>query len=93
MQDYRNTDPVTSRQPFNKPRLKAVALGAIASHPGSNAGEIGVITGGDGSWTRLPELERLGLIRRGPPTYFDGTGRYQATWYIPEQQLNLMEDI
>ena len=93
MQDYRNTDPLTSRQPFNKPRLKAIALGAIASHPGSTAGEIGVITGVDGIWKRLPELERLGLIRRGKPTYFDGTGRYQATWYIPDQQLNLMEDI
>ena len=90
MTDYRTTDPWTSQQPFNKPKLKAVALDAIASHPGSNAGEIGILTGVDGIWKRLPELERLGLIVRGEETFFHGTGRYQSSWYIKEHQLGLL---
>ena len=65
LQSYRMTDPETSRQPFNKEKLQAVALRAIASHPGITAGEIGEITKVDGIWKRLPEHERKGLILRG----------------------------
>ena len=88
---YRLTDPETSQQPVrNKTKLKARALAAIEQHPGITAGKWGEGTGSDGSWKRLPELERDGLIVRGTPAWYYGTGRYQTTWVIrTEQQLEL----
>ena len=87
---YRLTDPETSQQPVNKVRLKATALAAIEQHPGITAGKLGEVTGIDGIWKRLPELERDGLIVRGTPAWYYGTGRYQTTWVIrTEQQLEL----
>ena len=88
---YRMTDPETSRQPFNKEKLQAVALRAIASHPGITAGEIGEITKVDGIWKRLPELERKGLILRGDSRLYLGTGRNQATWRVASRQLSFTE--
>ena len=87
---YRLTDPVTSRQPVHdKPRLKAAALAAIARHPGITAGSLGDVTHIDGIWKRLRELERDGLIVRGAPVWYPGTGRYQTTWRIAEKQLEM----
>ena len=86
---YRLTDPETSRQPFDKPKLKATALAAIARNPGITAGSLGDVTRIDGIWKRLPELERDGLIVRGAPRWYPGTGRYQTTWRIAEQQLKM----
>jgi hypothetical protein len=87
---YRLTDPETSQQPVrNKVRLKATALAAIEQHPGITAGKLGEVTGIDGIWKRLPEMERDGLIIRGRPARYFGTGRFQTTWTIVEKQLEL----
>ena len=86
---YRLTDPETSQQPVrNKIRLKATALAAIEQHPGITAGELGEITGRQ-LWKRLRELERDGLIVRGAPAWYPGTGRYQITWRLADRQLEL----
>ena len=91
-QTYRNTDPVTSRQEVkNKPRLQAIALDAIAKYPDITAGELGHLTHVDGLWKRLPEMEAKGLIERSGVALFSGTGKYQPTWKIREQQLQLLE--
>jgi|2_EtaG_2_1085320.scaffolds.fasta_scaffold10726_4 hypothetical protein len=84
-QDYRNTDPITSRQgATNKPRLQAIALEMIARHPaGVTAGEMG----GE-LWKRLSELERKGLIQRDGFAFFQQTGRWQTKWKIRETQLS-----
>ena len=87
---YRLTDPETSRQPVhNKSGLKAMALAAIAKHPGITAGSLGDVMRIDGIWKRLPELERDGFIVRGAPQWYWGTGRLQTTWFIAERQLEL----
>jgi hypothetical protein len=91
---YRLTDPTTSQQPVHdKPRLKAAALAAIARHPGITAGGLGDVTRIDGIWKRLPELERDGLIVRGAPTWYPGTGRYQTTWHLAERQMELEMEV
>tara|TARA_Y100000310_G_C20324795_1_gene642436 strand:- start:190 stop:495 length:306 start_codon:yes stop_codon:yes gene_type:complete len=89
---YRQTDPETSRQPFDREKLQAVALKAIASSgsEGITAGELGEITQADGIWKRLPELERLGKIKRGSPRLFSGTNRWQTTWHINDHQLSFL---
>ena len=90
---YRDSDPLTSLQPVkNKGGLKVVVLRTISEHPGITAGEIGEVTQIDGVWKRLPELERDGLIVRGDPRYYVGTGRYQTTWHLAkERQLTFIE--
>ena len=93
-QTYRNTDPITSRQPVpNKPKLQAIALKLIAEFPGITAGEIearAVSMGlGSGLWKRLNELERKSMISRDGYVRFNGTGRLQTKWKIHEQQLDL----
>ena len=90
---YRQTDPETSRQPFDREKLQAVALRAIASSglEGVTAGELGKIAQVDGIWKRLPELERLGKIRRGASRLFSGTNRLQATWHVNNHQLSFLE--
>ena len=90
---FRETDPLTSRQPIhNKGKLKALVLLSVAERPGITAGELGDLTGLQ-LWKRLPELERDGLIVRGDPKYYSGTGRYQTTWYLAEErQLSFLEE-
>jgi len=90
---FRETDPLTSRQPIhNKGKLKALVLRSVAERPGITAGELGDLTGLQ-LWKRLPELERDGLIVRGDPKYYSGTGRYQTTWYLAEErQLSFLEE-
>tara|TARA_Y100000310_G_scaffold290333_1_gene317440 strand:- start:3020 stop:3295 length:276 start_codon:yes stop_codon:yes gene_type:complete len=84
-QDYRNTDPITSRQgATNKPKRHAQALEMIAQHPGITSG----MMGGE-LWKRLSELERKGLIQRDGFAFFQQTGRWQTKWKIRETQLNL----
>ena len=89
---FRETDPLTSRQPIhNKGKLKALVLRSVAERPGITAGELGDLTGLQ-LWKRLPELERDGLIVRGDPKYYSGTGRYQTSWYLAEErQLTFIE--
>ena len=88
---HRLNDPWTSTQPVaHKPRLKEVVLNTVEDHPGITAGEIGdKHPRMPGLWKRLPELERDGLIFRGEPRVYDGSGKYQATWYIKEKQLQM----
>jgi len=90
---YRESDPETSRQPVeNKNSLKAVVLRVITEHPGITAGELGEVTGIDGIWKRLPELEKDGLINRAEPRFYSGTQRYQTTWHpVGERQLSFDE--
>ena len=89
---FRETDPLTSRQPIHKGKLKALVLRSVAERPGITAGELGDLTGLQ-LWKRLPELERDGLIVRGDPKYYSGTGRYQTTWYLAEErQLSFLEE-
>ena len=88
---HRWNDPWTSTQPVaNKPRLKEVVLNTIKEYPGITSGEIGdknpTISG---LWKRLPELERDGLIFRGEPRVYEGSGKHQTTWYIKEKQLQM----
>ena len=85
-QDYRNTDPITSRQgATNKPKRQAQALEMIAQHPaGITAGEMG----GE-LWKRLSEMERKGLIQRDGFAFFEPTGKWQTKWKIREQQQEL----
>ena len=91
-QIYRDSDPLTSRQPVqNKGRLKALVLRSVAEHPGITAGELGDLTGLQ-LWKRLSELEKDGFICRGDPRYYVGTGRYQTTWHLAkERQLTFLE--
>ena len=89
---FRETDPLTSRQPVNKSRLKTIVLRSVSEHPGITAGELGDLTNLQ-LWKRLAELERDGLITRGSPKYYSGTGRYQTTWYLAEErQLSFLEE-
>ena len=95
-QTYRNTDPITSRQPVaNKPKLQAIALKLISDNPGITAGEIearAVSMGlGSGLWKRLNELEKKSMISRDGYVRFNGTGRLQTKWKIKEQQLGIEE--
>ena len=84
-QDYRNTDPITSRQgATNKPKRQAQALEMIAQHPGLTAG----MMGGE-LWKRLSEMERKGLIQRDGFAFFEPTGKWQTKWKIREQQQEL----
>ena len=89
-QDYRNTDPVTSRQGVpNKPKRQAQALELIAQHPGITAGELGIKSGVPELWKRLSELERKGLIQRDGFALFEPTGKWQTKWKIKEIQQEL----
>tara|TARA_R100001143_G_C3339743_1_gene123656 strand:+ start:609 stop:905 length:297 start_codon:yes stop_codon:yes gene_type:complete len=89
-QDYRNTDPITSRQgATNKPKRQAQALEMIAQHPGITAGGIGVQSGVPELWKRLSEMERKGLIQRDGFAFFEPTGKWQTKWKIRERQLGL----
>ena len=94
-QTYRNTDPITSRQPVaNKPKLQAIALKLIAEFPGITSGELerrAVSLGLSGLWKRLNELEKQLFIVRDGYIRFPGTGRWQTKWKIKEQQLGLEE--
>ena len=87
---HRTSDPDTSRQAptgQNKGRLKSLGLRCVSATPGITAGELGDLTGLQ-LWKRLPELEKDGLLVRGTPRYYSGTGRYQTTWHLaPERQL------
>ena len=96
-QTFRNSDPVTSRQPVkNKLTLQLIFLAAIAQHSpaGICAGELGqLIPHIQGLWKRLSELSDQQLIVRGPAKIFSGTGKWQTTWLtapeIKEQQQQL----
>jgi len=91
-QTFRNSDPITSRQPVkNKLTLQKIALDAIAKNPNSTAGDLEITTQRSGIWKRLGELERKGLIHRTGVALFSGTGKWQTTWKIREQQLGLEE--
>ena len=81
-QDYRNSDPMTSRQgATNKPRLQAIALEMISKHSpeGITAGELGIQSGLP-LWKRLSELERQGKIKKNGAALFKPTGKFQTKW-------------
>ena len=91
-QDYRNTDPWTSRQvpdKQSKQKLHSIVLQMIGQHPNITAGQLGALTNKDGLWKRLPELEKKGLIERSGVALWEGTGKWQTTWKIREQQQEL----
>ena len=93
-QTYRNSDPWTSRQKFNRPRLRQLVLEIVRDHPGCTAGEIEEHGKGDsvsGLWNRISELHRDGYLVQGEAIRYQGTGKYQRTWFIRERQLRLME--
>ena len=95
-QTYRNSDPWTSRQEFNKPRLKEIVLDIVGKHPGCTAGEIEEHArpyNVSGLWKRISELHRDNYLVQGEAIRYSGTGKYQRTWFIRERQLSLMEGV
>ena len=95
-QTYRNSDPWTSRQEFNRPRLKEIVLDIVGKHPGCTAGEIEEHArpyNVSGLWKRISELHRDGYLVQGEAIRYPGTGKYQRTWFIKERQLSLMEGV
>jgi len=95
-QTYRNSDPWTSRQEFNRPRLKEIVLDILGKHPGCTAGEIEEHArpyNVSGLWKRISELHRDNYLVQGEAIRYSGTGKYQRTWFIRERQLSLMEGV
>ena len=87
---FRRTDPATSREAaahmvetgkLGEAQQRVLAL--VRRSPGLTALMLAEVAG---EWDprvinrRLPELERLGLIRRGEPKR-QGTGRRAVTWW------------
>lgn len=85
----RRHDPETSRIAAERLRASgalgkqaAAVLEAVRQHPGSTAVEIAQRAGIDRHAVsrRLPELQRQGKVRRGPPRDCTVNGRPQSTW-------------
>ena len=95
-QTYRNSDPWTSRQEFNRPRLRQLVMDIVRDHPGCTAGEIEEHArpyNVSGLWKRISELHRDNYLVQGEAIRYPGTGKYQRTWFIRERQLSLMEGV
>jgi hypothetical protein len=86
----RNTDPVTShlaerelRRVGEHSRQKSWVLSLVWSRPGSTARELAELTDDFATnhpivWRRLPDLEKEGLVIKGPINY---RRRPAVTWY------------
>jgi hypothetical protein len=91
-QTYRNSDPWTSSQEFNRPRLKEIVLEIVGKHPGFLAGEIeehGKAYSVSGLWKRISELHRDGYLMQGEAIRYSKTGKYQRTWFVREHQISM----
>lgn len=87
----RHSDPETSRIAARRlvesgalTRQQAEVLDAVRTCPGSTAVEIAQRAGIDRYTVsrRLPELQRKGQVRRGPPRDCTVNGRPQCTWRV-----------
>jgi len=90
---HRRADPETSRQEVpNQREIKKKILNTIRQFPeGITAGELGHVSGIEGVWKRLSELEKDGFIVRGTPKLYARTNRWQATWSLAqERQLTFL---
>lgn len=88
---FRRTDPQTSRIAASRlvesgalGRQAQAVLEAVQANPGSTAVEIAQRAGIDryAVSRRLPELQRKGKVRRGPPRDCRVNGRPQSTWRV-----------
>jgi hypothetical protein len=92
MTDYRTTDPWTSRQEFDRPRLRQLVMDIVRDHPGCSAGEIeehGKASNVSGLWKRISELHRDGYLMQGESIRYSKTGKYQRTWFVREHQISM----
>jgi len=85
----RRTDPATSKAAAVAvlPRigdLQAKVLEVVRANPGRTRNELAAVMGWHPSEVskRLPELERVGLVRRGAERDCNVTGRSCAVWEV-----------
>lgn len=92
----RSTDPESSReseQHMNdsgeRDRQRQRVLEAVQQHSGLTTKHLAQRTGMDRHMVarRMPELERHGLVRRGPVVSDPGDGRQGVTWWRAETEL------
>lgn len=93
----RVTDPTTSHQAAEQHEEKlserrAQVLELVRDYPGSTQGELalrfhtrwpalGILVAAATPHKRLPELEKLGRVRRGPERFCKDSGYLSATWF------------
>jgi hypothetical protein len=88
----RATDPVTSHEAAEQAersgligKQQAEVLELVRSHSGCTSAELGELLGGHGARfivaRRLPELERLGKVRRGEKRTCRAHGTAAVTWW------------
>ncbi len=91
----RRTDPDTSRIAADQAersgligRQQHEVLALVRSHPGRTSAELGQLLGGQDARfivaRRLPELERLGVVRRGDKRVCHAHGTMAGTWFATE---------
>ena len=84
----RKTDPVSSSLAemevsiFARGEQQKIVLAAVTDHPGCTSMELSVVCGLDRYQVarRLPELERVRLVRKGPIRVCQVGGRKAVTW-------------
>ncbi len=86
----RRADPVTSHEAARQVTASGARDGqardtliALRANPGATTAELSVRTGIDRHAVarRMPELEKLGLVRRGEPKKCGATKRRALAWY------------
>lgn len=89
----RQTDPATSHEAERditasgaRAQMAATALRLVRDNPGLTSNELEALVGvSDGRVRkRLVELEREGLVRRGPVKVSSVSGKKNQTWYAVE---------
>jgi hypothetical protein len=88
----RRTDPITSHlaaehaeQTGTISRQQTIVAELVCRHPGNTSAELAWSEDAKGLdryaiARRLPELERLGLVRKGEPRICSESGRLAVTW-------------
>ncbi len=90
-------DPETSREAIaqhtatgSRARCAAIVLALVRTNPGKTACELWLLASESDQAAlrekqrvrqRLVDLERAGLVRKGPPRRCDEAGTTQRTWY------------